>query len=192
MSGTRTDIVDATREALVAHGYAGLSMAKVAANFEGSQSLIHHHFDGKAGLLAALAAAERERAAAKFGELPADPAERLDALVDALVGRPQREDPDFDRSADTVVAAFAELEVAARDHEEVAAELRDLDELIRDALVDTVEQGVEAGAFADIDPEHVADLVLAANERAASARLHGYDADLMDVLAALVFEEVDR
>lgn len=192
MSETRTDILDATRSVLVDHGYAGLSMSKVAANFDGSQSLIHHHFDGKAGLLAALAAAERERAAEQFEQLPDDPPDRLDAFVDALVRRPAREANDDDRSADVVVGVFAELEVAAREHDAVAAELRDLDALIRSEVTETVARGVETGAFVDVDPEHVADLVLAANERAASVRRTGYDGDPGAAIDELVLDEVRR
>jgi AcrR family transcriptional regulator len=189
MTETRDAILDATREALVANGYAGLSMSKVAANFDGSQSLIHHHFDGKSGLLASLVAAERERAAAQFAELPEDPAGRLDALVDALVHRAGREESE-DRNADAVVGVFAELEVAARDHEAVAAELRDLDALIRDTITETLERGVEDGVFGPVDAEHVADLVMAANERAASVRRTGYDGDLGEAVEALVLAEV--
>jgi AcrR family transcriptional regulator len=190
MSETRDSILDATREALVDHGYAGLSMSKVAANFDGSQSLIHHHFDGKAGLLASLVAAEHERAAAVFDNLPDDPEARLDAFVDALVHRPDRDAHDDERSADAVVGVFAELEVAARDHDAVAAELREFDARIRDELAETVARGVESGAFADVDPKHVADLVLAANERAASVRRTGYDGDLGAAIEALVLPEV--
>jgi AcrR family transcriptional regulator len=190
MSETRADILDATRDALVEHGYAGLSMSKVAENFDGSQSLIHHHFDGKSGLLASLVASEHERAAGRFDELPDDPEQRLDALVNALVHRPDREARDEERDADAVVGVFAELEVAARDYDAVSDELRSLDARIRAELVETVQRGVDAGAFADVPPEHVADLVLAANERAASVRRTGYDGDLGSAVDALVLAEV--
>jgi hypothetical protein len=43
-----------------------------------------------------------------------------------------------------------------------------------------------------VDPEHVADLVLAANERAASVRRTGYDGDLGAAVEALVLPEVRR
>lgn len=49
MANTRDAILEATGIVLAEYGYAGLSMAKVAEEFDGSQSLIHHHFDSKEG-----------------------------------------------------------------------------------------------------------------------------------------------
>lgn len=188
MTGTRTEILDAAREALAEHGYADASMSTIAENFDGSQSLIHYHFDDKEDLLAAVVARTREQFTEAIEEFPDDPSDRLDAFVALLVGNLETED-----AADEVVAVFYELTVASRRYAAVADELAAMERRLRSDVVETVERGVETGAFAEVDPEHVADLLLAANERAASARLFDRDADDMTgALEGLVLPEVRR
>lgn len=187
MDETRTEILDAAREALAERGYADASMSTIAGNFDGSQSLIHYHFDDKEDLLAAVVARTREQFTAAVAEFPDDPADRLDAFVDLLVGNLETE-----AAAEEVVAVFSELTVASRRYDAVADELEAMERRLRTDLVETVERGVETGAFVAVDPEHVADLVLAANERAASARLLDRDADVTGALEGLILSEVRR
>jgi AcrR family transcriptional regulator len=188
MSGTRDRILEATGTVLAEHGYAGLSMANVAEEFEGSQSLIHHHFESKAGLLAAFVATERERVRETFADLPDDPDERFDALIDILVGALESGTDD----ATATVGTYVELDAAARHHEAVADELREMEALIREELVETLDRGIEAGVFADVDSGAVAELVLAANQRAASHRQYSSGPDLTGALETLVLEELHR
>lgn len=187
MNETRTEILDAARDALTEHGYADASMATIADNFDASQSLIHYHFDDKEGLLAAVVARERKQFAGAIEEFPDDPVDRLDAFVDLLVGNLETE-----AAADEEVAVFYELTVASRQYDAVAAELGAMERQLRSDIVETVERGVETGVFTDVTPEQVADLLLAANERAASARLLGYDADVTGALESLVLPGIRR
>lgn len=187
MNGTKVDIAETAREVLVAEGYADCSMSRVAEGFDGSQSLIYHYFDDKEALLAAVVERERERVEAAFADLPDDPAARLEALSERVVGS-------FESGleGDVLAALFVELRAAARQHDAVAAELDSLESVVRDELVDTVERGIEAGEFAAVSPEHVADLLLAANERAANARLLGFDADVSAALDDLVLASLQH
>jgi len=184
----RGRILDASQTVLVEDGYAGFSMARVAEEFGGSQSLIHHYFEGKGDLLATLVARERERTADGLGALPTDPAPRLDALVETVVGNLEGGSEEAERTA----AVFVELEAAAREYDDVARELFAVETLVREDLVDTVERGVEAGAFESVEPSRVAELVLGANQRAASARLFGRESETADALRELVVEQVRR
>jgi AcrR family transcriptional regulator len=58
---TREQILDAAREAMCEHGYAGASMRAVADAAGVQLSLVHYHFGGKRQLLVALLEHENER-----------------------------------------------------------------------------------------------------------------------------------
>ena len=159
---TKERLLQATDAALQKHGYAGLSMAKVADEFDGSQSLIHYHFDSREGLLAAFVAwkrAEYERYLAAF---PDDPEERLSAMLDTFVR-------EFDDWANTERGqALMDLYAEGRDSERVRAELRRLDATIRDGFREAVADGIEAGRYRDVDPDAVARLLMAAHDGTAA------------------------
>jgi AcrR family transcriptional regulator len=169
---TERDILEATRATLAAHGYAELSMAKVAAAFDGSQSLIHYHFDSKAGLLAALLERDRERLESFLAALPADPADRLDRLVERQVLGP------LDGEA---VPAYVELHARAGHSEPVREALADLEDALYGALLAAVEDAVEAGLLA-VDPEPAATLLLAVHDAAFVCAALDTDRDLRAVV----------
>src|SRR5436190_4568441 len=58
---TRAQIVAAARAVLADNGYAGTSTRAVADAADVQLSLVHYHFGGKRGLLAAVLEAENER-----------------------------------------------------------------------------------------------------------------------------------
>jgi AcrR family transcriptional regulator len=60
-TGARERILQAALETLLADGYAGMTMAKVAVRAGESKALIAYHFGSKQGLVAAAAAELRER-----------------------------------------------------------------------------------------------------------------------------------
>lgn len=142
------------------HGYDELSMAKVAAEFDGSQSLIHYHFGDREGLLVAFLARERERFEASLAELPADPAERLDRLVDERIA--DLDDP----AAAPLIRGYLGLHGAALDDEPIREELVALDEALFEAFRETVADGIERGVFRERDPTVVARTLVAAHDSA--------------------------
>jgi len=159
---TKDRLLQATDAALRKHGYADLSMAKVADDFDGSQSLIHYHFDSREGLLAAYVAWKREEYEAFLAEFPDDPERRLSALLDTFVR-------EFDEWASSERGqVLMDLFAEGRDSERVREELRLLDDRIRDAFRDAVADGIETGQFEDVDPDAVARLLLAANDGTAA------------------------
>lgn len=183
---TEVAILDATAAALVEHGYAELSMAKIAAEFEKSQSLIHHYFDDKEGLLAAFLAFQRERVRDRLSEFPDAPGPRFEAIVDRRVRG-------FDEWArDEMTAAYMELTAAAARSEPIRRELTALDDLLREEIAATVAAGIEDGTFVDVDPDEVAAMVMAAHDRTAMQSM--YDADgkrVADALDRFVLREVE-
>ena len=190
-SDTATRIVEATRRALIEHGYDELSMAKVAAEFDGSQSLIHYHFDSREGLLAALLERERERYAEALDERgPDDPEARLEWRFDAFVR-------EFDEWAEEneMAPRYIELSAAATESESIRAALREFHALFRDAFERTIADGVEAGVFQPVDPAHVARLLKAGHDSATERWVVGEPDEIpviADALEAYVLEEVRR
>jgi AcrR family transcriptional regulator len=70
---TREQILAAAREVLAAHGYRGASMRAVAERAGVQLSLVHYHFGGKRGLLAAVLEYENERLLERQQDLFAKP-----------------------------------------------------------------------------------------------------------------------
>ncbi|MEZ3145455.1 TetR/AcrR family transcriptional regulator [Halobaculum sp. MBLA0143] len=159
-TGTREAILAATRAALREHGYDELSMAKVAAEFDGSQSLIHYHFDDREGLLAAFLARRRERFEASSSELPADPDERLERLVEERIAG--LDEPE----AASSIEGYLGLHGAALDSEPIRRELAALDDALFEAFRETIARGVETGAFRECDPATVARVLVAGHDSA--------------------------
>lgn len=187
---TSRRIVEAARRALVEYGYDGLSMAKVAAEFEGSQSLIHYHFESREGLLAALLERERELYVELFEEFPEDPEERLDRLLDTFVR-------EFDEWAEEsgMAPRFVELFAAAPDSDPVRGALREFYALIREEFERTIAEGVESGVFEPVDPAAVARLLLAGADSAMDRWLLGEPDEIpaiADAIEGYVLTEVRR
>lgn len=183
---TELAILEATAAALVEHGYADVSMAKIAAEFEKSQSLIHHYFDDKEGLLAAFLAYERDRMTEQLSEFPDEPGPRFEAIVDRFVRQ-------FGEWAmEEVTAVYFELTAAARQSEPIRRELVALDDALHEELSATVAAGVEDGTFADVDPDAVATMVIAAHDRRAMHSLYDTGGDrVADALDRFVLREVE-
>jgi AcrR family transcriptional regulator len=187
--GTKGDILDATRQALVEYGYTDCSMAKVAAEFEGSQSLIHYHFDSKEGLFVAFLEREQERYDARFRSMSDDPGPRLDELIDMLVRN-------FDEWAEGGIGSgYKEMYSAAPHSDRIAEQLRQLDDRFKQAFVEVIEDGIEANVFREVDPEAIGRLLFAAHDSASERWIVGQGQEceaIADALEEYVLSEVRR
>jgi len=146
MTSTETRIMEATFRVLVEVGYSGLSIRRIADEFDGSQSAIYYHYDDKEDLLAGFLTYlidqfERELDATDA----ADPFERLLALVELTV--PQRD------SADHLSfhQALGEIRMQTPYHERYHDQFVALDDKIRCELETTIRRGLEEGVFDGID-----------------------------------------
>lgn len=183
---TETAIMEATHRALVEHGYADVSMAKIADEFDGSQSLLHYHFGTKDELIAAYVRFARRHYEERAAQFPDEPGERLDALLASTVELEFVEDGGMMR-------AMIEMYGQAPENEELAAELRAYDETFRRLFRETIEDGQAEGVFGDVDPGAVTWLVFAAHESAFLRDLVGEDADeLRDALDRFVLSEMRK
>lgn len=75
--------MDATYDALCRHGYADLSIQKIADEFDGGKSLIYYHYDDKQELMVSFLECMKQRIESDpedISELP--PKQRLDELLE--------------------------------------------------------------------------------------------------------------
>jgi len=158
---TQEAIMRATYRALLAHGYADLTIQHIGDEFEKSKSLLYHHYDGKDELLLDFLEAVLERFEAAFpGDDAGDPVERLETvLAHGLPDAPADEHADLRRAVVTLRAQAAH-DPAYREH------FARSDRVFRDRVATVVAAGVEDGTFRDVDPEAVADLVVVASNGA--------------------------
>jgi AcrR family transcriptional regulator len=155
MSEAGDEIMEATYRALCEHGYADLTMQRIADESDRSKAALHYHYDTKAELLLAFL----EHMADWFeSELPTDsapPEERIRSVVAAVFDRARTDRGEY-------ATALLEIKAQAPYDDAYRARLRELDERLRRTVADAVRDGVDAGEFADADPEAVARFVATA------------------------------
>jgi AcrR family transcriptional regulator len=177
---THRELMEAGYAALVEHGYADLSMRKIAAKAGRSHSLLQHYYGTKKGVVVELLSylidgylQDVETAEA------AGPVEQLRLDVDRALTGPADEDTERFWAFQT---ALFELRLEAREDEDIHAQFRAGERRVTEQFADSVRAGVDAGVFHPVDPEAVAlllrDLVDAArfrrvvmNERDAPERM---------------------
>jgi len=149
---TRTEIIEATNRALCEHGYAGLTMKRIAAESSMTTAAIHYHFDTKEELLNAFLDDLIERFEQKLDCDASDPRERLNSFLDAVFSPPEPDTEGFP-------VAIMELKAQSPYHTLFRERFLDLDEVMREVVTDIVKDGIEAGHFEETDPAEVARLV---------------------------------
>jgi AcrR family transcriptional regulator len=161
---TTDEIMAATSSALCAHGYADLTMQRIADEASMTTAAIHYHFDTKEGLMDAFLRDLTDRFEARLDCDDPDPRDRLATLLDAAFEPP-------DRPTEGLPVALMELKVRAAHRPAYRERFRELDERIRAAVAEAVRAGVAEGVFDDADPEAVARSVVAAIDGAHARRV---------------------
>lgn len=154
MSGdpdSRERIMQAAFEALATHGYADLTVARIADEFAKSKSLLYYHYDGKDDILRSLLDYATDQFLATLdAESTDDPAANLREFVDQLLP----ESPSGDVLTGRRV--ILELRGEAVGNPDFRATFTAMDERLRERVVAEIEAGVERGRFAVDDPEAAA------------------------------------
>jgi AcrR family transcriptional regulator len=151
------EIMAATHTAICQHGYADLTMRKIAAESSKSHSLLTYHYDTKANLVHAYLEYLVSVLESDFETDPdAHPVDRIEAYLDYFtVGTELFPEP--------LQIAFLELQVAAFRDEALRTRLAEHNRENVRLLSEIVADGVERGVFRqDVDPDRVAKLLLAA------------------------------
>jgi AcrR family transcriptional regulator len=155
-SPAEEEIMRATYRALLEHGYAGLSVSRIAEELDKSKASIYYHYDSKDELLAAFLEFAADQFESSIGtETGEDPREDLEHVIEKLL--PLRPD-EKQRQIQSVVLG---LRAQAVTNETVRAQFTALDNRLAAAIREVIECGIGEGAFRDVDADRVAEHILA-------------------------------
>lgn len=143
----KREIMEATYRALSEYGYESLTIQAIADEFGNSKSLLYYHYDGKDELLVDFLDYALHRFLDEIPIHNQHPAKRLRTLVDILVPETLDEEPY------RVQLAMFELRVNAPHDPASRQQYLEVDRELKELLRDTVQQGVESGAFVAVDPD---------------------------------------
>jgi len=143
ISGTREEILEATYYALCEHGYAGLTIKKIGAHFDKSQSLIYHHYDNKDSLLLDLLGYMLEQIEQQVLFSKEPPGDYIDIVVNEIFDETESQGCAFTQ-------AVIELRAQTAHNEEYYELFRRSDNFIRKQLTQIIRAGVNKGMF-DVD-----------------------------------------
>lgn len=180
---TFEELMQATYRALCQHGYANLTLRKIAAESDKSRGLIHYHYDSKDHLVVALLEYLVDSFGARIDETADDPPdERLDTLLDWVAFGPQM----GSQSGRAYHTAIFELRAQAPYNEEIQVQLRSNYRSIQQTCSGIIQDGIEEGIFRDVDPDGFAAVTLNAINSARDLDLtHGTEDALETVLDSL-------
>lgn len=149
---SKQEIMDATYTALCKHGYADLSIQKIADESEKGKSLIYYHYDDKEDLMLAFLDYMSDHIKQNHIELEgAAPEKRLDRLLDMALGVEDDEMWEFQK-------AFLEVRVQAQQNTQFADKFKQIDSLIMNNITEMLnELDVE-------EPETTADILVSCIE----------------------------
>lgn len=169
---SEVEIMEATFEALCRHGYADLTLRKIAAEFDKSRSLIYYHYRTKEELFAALVLylIDRYEERMALGEID-DPVIRLNRYVETALFGP--DDPDFDHWA--FHTALLEFRVQANHNESIRPAIEESYARVLDIVAAIVEDGIESGDFREVDPVAAAKLIVGITDAARTLKIVGVD-----------------
>lgn len=148
---TREEIMRATYLALCSHGYADLTIQRIADEFPKSKSLIYHHYDGKDELLLEFLEfmVDRFEDTVPY-DSTAGAAEQLETILDHVFRTPIPDDRMEFATAMVELRAQAAHDDRYRDH------FTRTDQFFRDRIASIIETGIDTGEFDDVDATAVA------------------------------------
>lgn len=170
MDGSKQEIMEATYTALSKHGYAGLSIQKIADESEKAKSAIYYHYDDKEDLMLAFLNFIGENVRQGHSELEGKPAqEKLDEMLDMSLGIGNDKLWSFRK-------ALLEMRAQAPHNEDFATKFREIDSAMMDKISGILDDlGVES-------PQQTAKLVVSCIEGAANRKAStGNREDLLEL-----------
>ncbi len=152
---TSTKIIRATRCILCRHGYADLTIQRIADESDVSTAAIHYHFDTKETLLNAFLDDMIEQFIRRLACDESNPNKRLSSFLDAAFTPPHDGEQD-------VAVALMELKAQAPYHELYRERFLELDARMQAVVEGAVRDGIESGEFDEVPPESIAHSVVTA------------------------------
>ncbi len=163
---TREDIMEATFVALCQHGYADITMEKIAEGSDKSKSTLHYHYGTKEKLMVDFIKFLLEGFEDKIVPNSDDPLEKLNTLIDRMLFG--LKDGDTHERFHT---ALLELRSQAPYNEKYKKQITKNDEVIQKIIVKIIEEGIEKGKFKDTNPERIATIILSAIDGARARQI---------------------
>ena len=159
MSDSEEEIMNSTYIALCKHGYADLTIEKIAEESEKGKSNIYYHFDDKKALILDFLDFMKDNLEEEFESLnSSSPEENFDELLDMMLGVEDEEMWDFHR-------ALMEIQGRAQYDEDFEQKFRELDEIVLEKFTETLrEMNVER-------PEDQAELIVSTVQGALTRKL---------------------
>lgn len=180
----RAEVAHAVQRALVEHGYEGLTTAKIAAEYEHSESGLYYHFDSKDEMVAAFLDHLRGHLGEELVDRETDgPAEELRVACELVFVGP-------DEPEAGVHVAIMELLSHAPHNETLREPLIRLEAAVIDEFERIVADGVETGVFRAVDPRATA-VFLAAAADGSTGLYAALEMDVGDDLERAVGAYVD-
>ena len=155
-SSTEEEIMQATYQALLEHGYPGLSIANIAEEFDKAKPTIYYHYDSKADLLVAFL----EFVVDEFGPLLSfesneDPKKNLEHAIEKLLPhKPNDEQYQFQK-------VLVSLRSQAVTNEAFREQFTQIDDHLATAIENIIQKGINEDVFQGVDPSQVAETILA-------------------------------
>lgn len=179
MSNSREEIMEATFKALSEHGYASLSIQKIADESEKGKSSIYYHYEDKEDLMLAFLDFLGEKIRETQSELEEKPPEgKLDEMLDLSLGIRDDEQWGFQK-------ALLEIRAQASHKESFAEKFREIDSHITGNVEETMrEMNVQ-------DPESTAEILVSCIEGAVNRKVSTGDREGLKELKEEIKEVVE-
>lgn len=164
-STAETEIMQATYQALLTHGYADLSISRIAEELGKSKAAIYYHYDSKDELLIDFLEFAVDRFEATIStETGDDPNQDLDHVIEKLL--PLQPDEEQRQLQEVLVGLRSQAVTTGAFREQFTR----IDERLSNTIRKIIQRGIDMGTFRDVDPARVAEHVLATINGAMYAR----------------------
>ncbi len=154
-SDMRTDIMKATSRAIREHGYADLTMDKIADEYDKCKSNLHYHYGTKENLMIDFIDYLLQGFKEKIVPDTEDPLEKLNGLIDRMLFGINGGD-----IPERFHAVLLEVRSQAPYNERYKQKITDNDDFIHDKVTKIIETGIEKEKFREVNPELTATLIL--------------------------------
>ncbi len=174
----------ATYRALREHGYADLTVERIAEEYGKSTAAVHYHYDTKDELLVAFLDYLLERFVDTIRDVETtDPQRRLDLLLDELIFAAE--------DHRDLAVAMLEMRSQAPYKEDFRERFRGNDEYIRYMIKAVINHGIDEGDFEDVDADHATRGLMTIVDGARTRAVVLDDGDALETARRVADEYVD-
>jgi len=151
-----TEIMRATYRAMLQHGYANLSVSKIADELGKTKASVYYHYDSKEELLTSFLDFTVDRFKDNFVERTSkDPNTALNDVIERLIPL-ELADEEFHG-----LVVLLELRSQASRNEVFRERFTEINELLVGIVRDIIERGIETDVFRDVEAARVAEHIVA-------------------------------